>query len=194
MPDVAYVSEPPNSRADTRTASSQPIASASRSATSACGGPMETTVTVPPSFSRMVRAASMPVLSSWLMMEGTPSRISVPVLGSIFTSTVSGTCLIHTTIFIAVLFSFRMKTFFRGTLSRTLQGASSTLCAPCPFFRKTKFCGIILIVYCLAYPPAFPRAKLRFAPIGVWEPRSQRGLGQRPRVLKVFISTSASSR
>ena len=38
---------------------------------------------VPPTCSRIVSAASIPVLSSWLMMEGTPSRTSVPVLGSI---------------------------------------------------------------------------------------------------------------
>ena len=87
--------------AETKTASSQPIANASLKATSACGGPIDTTVTVPPSCSRIFKAASIPVLSSWLIMEGTPSRMSVPVLGlNFYFCTVSGTCFIHTTIFI----------------------------------------------------------------------------------------------
>ena len=65
---------------------------------------MDTTVTVLPAiFSFNCNAASIPVLSSGLIILGTPSLIRVPVFGSILTSTVSGTCLIHTTIFIIVL-------------------------------------------------------------------------------------------
>ena len=62
---------------------------------------MVTTVTVVPGIRSLIsRAASMPHLSSGLMMAGTPSRIRVLVTGSIRTSVVSGTCLMQTTIFI----------------------------------------------------------------------------------------------
>ena len=46
--DVAHVSAPPKALSVTRTASSAPIANASLSATSACGGPIDTTVKVDP--------------------------------------------------------------------------------------------------------------------------------------------------
>ncbi len=50
---VARVSAPANALSETSTASSTPSEMASRSASAACGGPMVSTVTVPPCFSRM---------------------------------------------------------------------------------------------------------------------------------------------
>jgi len=58
------------------------------------------TVTLPLNFSLRQRASSMAYSSKGFTMLGTPSRISVPVSGLIFTSVVSGTCLMHTTTFI----------------------------------------------------------------------------------------------
>src|SRR5271157_3962408 len=49
-----------------------------------------------PFISFTCNAASIACLSRGLMMAGMLSRTSVPVFGSIFTSTVPGTCLIHT--------------------------------------------------------------------------------------------------
>src|SRR4030042_6233909 len=65
----------------------------------ACGGPMLITWTSPPYFSLIRRASSTAYSSKGLVMLATPSRTSVLVFGSIFTSVVSGTCLIHTAIF-----------------------------------------------------------------------------------------------
>ena len=64
---------------------------------------METTVTVPPTFSFNCKAASIPALSSGFIILGTPSLMSVFVFGSSFTSVVSGTCFAQTTIFIVFL-------------------------------------------------------------------------------------------
>ena len=97
---MASVSEPAKARSQMRIASSAPMARASRRACSACGGPMVMTVTFPPYFSTSWMPASMAFSSKGLMMLGTPSRTSVPVVGSIRTSVVSGTCLIETMMFI----------------------------------------------------------------------------------------------
>src|SRR5512136_195994 len=75
----------------------------------ACGGPILITWTSPPCFSLMRRPSSTAYSSKGLVMLATPSRTSVFVLGSIFTSVVSGTCLIHTAIFtISSSFSFEI--------------------------------------------------------------------------------------
>src|SRR5574344_1599288 len=101
--EVAYVSEPPNSRAETRTQSSAPMAISSRSMPAAGGGPMVTTVTRQPVSSFSCRAASTAFMSSGLMMVCMDARSSVP---SGFTATfpeVSGTCFTQTIIFILPL-------------------------------------------------------------------------------------------
>ena len=68
---------------------------------------MVMTVTVVPGICSLIwRAASMPHLSSGLMMAGTPSRIRVLVTGSILTSVVSGTCFMQTTIFMSNVSSY----------------------------------------------------------------------------------------
>ena len=97
------MSAPPNALSVTRIASSQPIARASLKAASAWGGPIDITVTVPPTFSFNCKAASIPALSSGFIILGTPSLMSVFVLGSSLTSVVSGTCFAQTTIFIVLL-------------------------------------------------------------------------------------------
>jgi len=56
---VASVSAPAKARSETRQPLSAPRAMASRSASAAWGGPMETTVTVPPCFSLMRTASSI---------------------------------------------------------------------------------------------------------------------------------------
>jgi hypothetical protein len=75
----------------------------SLSASAACGGPMLNAVILPPCLSLSCSAISRAYLSKGLTMLGTPSRINVLVIGSIFTSVVSGTCLTHTTISIIIL-------------------------------------------------------------------------------------------
>ena len=96
---VAQVSAPPNLRSVISTHSSTPRAYSSLSISAACGGPMETMVTVAPIFSFSCRAASTPARSSGLMMLGTPARISVPVTLSTRISVESGTCFTRTIIF-----------------------------------------------------------------------------------------------
>ena len=99
--DVAQVSAPPKALSDTKIPSSAPIARASLKAASACGGPIDKTVTWISGFSSLsLSATSSPDLSSGFIILGTPSLIRVLVTGSSLTSLVSGTCLIHTTIFI----------------------------------------------------------------------------------------------
>ncbi len=96
---MAQVSAPAKARSDSSTASSAPSEMASFSAVITCGGPMERMVIFPPSFSLSRRLSSMAYMSKGLMIDGTPSRTSVLVAGSIRTSVVSGTCLMHTAIF-----------------------------------------------------------------------------------------------
>src|SRR5665648_1093473 len=67
------------------------------SASLACGGPILTMVTFPPTFSLRRIASSKAWASYGLIIEGTPSRMRVFVIGSIRTSDVSGTCLRQTT-------------------------------------------------------------------------------------------------
>src|SRR4030042_3658633 len=71
----------------------------------ACGGPMLMTWTAPPCFSLIRRASSTAYSSKGFMMLATPSRIKVFVLGLIFTSVESGTCLMQTAIFTFSSFS-----------------------------------------------------------------------------------------
>ena len=97
--EVASVSAPPKARSESRYASSQPMASAFLSASSACGGPIVTAATVPPCVSRSCSAASTALASRGLSMLLTPSRQRFPVLGSSLTSSVSGTCFTNTIIF-----------------------------------------------------------------------------------------------
>jgi len=94
---VAQVSPPANSGAERSTARSQPIASASRSSFSAAGGPMDSTVTVPPCASRRRSASSMAYMSNGFTMDAASERRSVFVTGSKRTWVVSGTDLTHTT-------------------------------------------------------------------------------------------------
>ena len=101
---VAKVSLPANILSLMRYASSAPIARASLNAFAACAGPIHRTATLSPLRSFCRNASSNAALSSGLMILGTPSRLSVLVTGSIFTSVVSGTCLIQTTIFIFTSF------------------------------------------------------------------------------------------
>ena len=97
--DVAHVSDPPNALSEIKYASSAPIAKHSLSMFSACGGPIEMTLTiVSGNLSFIVNAASKAFASSGFKILGTPSLISVFVLGSIRTSVVSGTCFAHTII------------------------------------------------------------------------------------------------
>src|SRR5665648_1118533 len=67
------------------------------SASLACGGPILTMVTFPPTFSLRRIASSKAWASYGLIIEGTPSRMRVFVIGSIRTSDVSGTCFRQTT-------------------------------------------------------------------------------------------------
>ena len=61
---------------------------------------MLTAQTVAPYFSLSCIAASTALASSGLSLLATPSRMMLPVFGSSFTSSVSGTCLTNTRIFI----------------------------------------------------------------------------------------------
>ena len=98
--EVASVSAPAKALSDRRMASSAPRARVSRSAASACGGPIEMQVTRPPCSSRICRACSTAYMSKGFTMDDTPSRTNVLVLRSILTSVVSGTCFTRTTKFI----------------------------------------------------------------------------------------------
>lgn len=96
---MAQVSLPAKARSEIRTASSAPMAMASRRADSACRGPIEITVTRPVprrAFSRS--PSSMAYMSKGLTIAATPSRTRVWVTGSILQFPVSGTCLTQTTI------------------------------------------------------------------------------------------------
>ena len=99
MLDVAHVSAPPNTLSVTRTASSAPIANASRRTASAFGRPIVTTVTLAPVSSLILSAASRPALSSGFMIASIDALSSVPSGLNLTPPFVSGTCLIHTTIF-----------------------------------------------------------------------------------------------
>ncbi len=96
------MSAPAKARSERSTASSAPRETASLMASMTWGGPMESTVTLPPSFSRSLRPSSRAYMSKGLMMEGTPSRTRVLVAGSMRTSVVSGTCLMQTMMFMVV--------------------------------------------------------------------------------------------
>src|SRR5699024_756556 len=100
---VAKVSEPPNSRPETRTARSAPRASSSRSMPSAGGGPMVTTTTSQPVASFSLRAASRAFRSSGLVMVAIEARSRVPSGLTATLPEVSGTCLTQTIAFIVTL-------------------------------------------------------------------------------------------
>ncbi len=85
MKDVASVSAPANALSESKTASSTPIEITSLSACSACGGPIEMAVILPPIFSFILMASSTAYISRGLTIDGTPSLISVLVSGSILT-------------------------------------------------------------------------------------------------------------
>ena len=61
---------------------------------------MVSATTSTPSFSLICTLSSIANSSNVFKMAGALSRIKVPVLGSILTSMVLGTCFTHTTIFI----------------------------------------------------------------------------------------------
>src|SRR4030042_4463624 len=79
------------------------------------------TWTSPPCFSLIRRASSVAYSSKGLVMLATPSRISVFGFGSILTSVVSGTCLIHTAICTcSSSFSFKVGFSFFDKSGHTL--------------------------------------------------------------------------
>jgi len=94
--DVAQVSDPAKALSVSRIASSQPIASDSRSERSASSGPIEIVVTWAPNRSFSMSASSIAYRSRGLIMLSSPDRTIVPVSGSILTLSVSGTCFIRT--------------------------------------------------------------------------------------------------
>ena len=67
----------------------------------ACVGPMVSTVTVPPSFSRREIAVSSAKRSYGFVRVSPDIRFMAPVSGSISTFVPAGTCFIHTIIFIS---------------------------------------------------------------------------------------------
>src|SRR5450830_1581481 len=101
--EVASVSAPAKARSVTSTASSAPKLMHLRSASSACGGPMHSMVTLPPNLSFSRRASSSENRSYGLTMAGTPWRMMVLVTGWTRICAESGTCLIQTTMCMACL-------------------------------------------------------------------------------------------
>jgi len=73
------------------------------------------TVTVPPYFSFRSTAACTATRSYGFVIDSTPERMSVFVSGSIFTSVVSGTCLMQDTRFIAGLRSWPRWRSYRAS-------------------------------------------------------------------------------
>ena len=78
---VASVSAPPKARSLSSMASSAPSARALRSVISALGGPMEMAADLEAVLVLEPQALLQGMVSNGLMMNGTPSRISVPVVG-----------------------------------------------------------------------------------------------------------------
>ena len=91
--EVASVSAPAKARSVTRIASLAPKLRHLRSASSACGGPMHSTVTRPPKRSFRRSASSSANRSYGLTMAGTPCRMMVLVTGWTRICAESGTCL-----------------------------------------------------------------------------------------------------
>src|SRR5581483_144861 len=81
---------------------SAPIASASRSALSACGGPIVTTTVSAPSLFLSLIASVSARLSNGLISDSTPSRITRRVSWSNLSWSIYGTCLMQTTIFMTL--------------------------------------------------------------------------------------------
>ena len=102
---VASVSAPANVASHRSAPLSAPMARASSRLFRAWAGPIVTTVTVPPNLSLMRRASSSACRSRGFVMAGIPVLRIVPVEASIVIlskKSGSGTCLIQTTIFIAI--------------------------------------------------------------------------------------------
>ncbi|MGL5704909.1 MAG: hypothetical protein ACRDD6_06440 [Tannerellaceae bacterium] len=103
---------------------------ASRSAASACGGPMDTTVMVPPVCVFISTAACSACKSYGFTCAFAPARTSVLVSGSMYILVEAGTCLIKTIYSKTIL--FYRENFFRlhnegGEVSVVL--SSITLCS-----------------------------------------------------------------
>ena len=115
--EVAQVSAPPNSRADTRYASSAPMARHSRSMDSVGGGPMDTTHTFTSGLVSLIwRAASRAFISSGLEMVAMAARSMVPSALTATTPEVSGTCLTQTMIFMV----FYLPAYFKMAPEMTI--------------------------------------------------------------------------
>ena len=80
------------------TALSVPTDRHSRSTDSAAGGPMLIAHISAPQRSFTRTAASSAYMSFGFIIAGTPSRMRLPVSGSIFTRSTSGTCFTHNNI------------------------------------------------------------------------------------------------
>ena len=103
--EVPSVSATANSRSERWMQRSAPSASARRSASSACGGPIVMATTSPPCSSRSRAACATAKASNGLSRSGTPSRLSDFVSSSNSIASGRGICLTRQTIFTRVRLS-----------------------------------------------------------------------------------------